>query len=124
MCDLSRAIRLLAPAKLNLFLSVAGKRPDGYHLLCSVMQAVGLYDEISLKVRRGKDPVSIRLTCSSPEVPLDQRNTAFQAALLFCEQAKRLFLISTSILRKGFPLKRGWEAPPRTLRRYCGGSTG
>lgn len=90
-----------------LFLSVAGKRPDGYHLLCSVMQAVGLYDEISLKVRRGKDPVSIRLTCSSPEVPLDQRNTAFQAALLFCEQAKTPFSHIDIHIEKRIPSQAG-----------------
>lgn len=36
----------LAPAKLNLFLSVVGQRPDGYHLLQSVFQFIDLSDEL------------------------------------------------------------------------------
>lgn len=35
-----------APAKLNLFLRVAGKRPDGYHDIETVMTAVDLYDTL------------------------------------------------------------------------------
>ena len=35
-----------APAKLNLFLSVCGKRPDGYHELETLMVAIGLCDTL------------------------------------------------------------------------------
>lgn len=38
------AVTVFAPAKLNLFLNVLGKRPDGYHELETVMVTVGLYD--------------------------------------------------------------------------------
>ena len=37
-------------AKINLFLDVIGKRPDGYHELDSVFQSVSLYDEIYLNL--------------------------------------------------------------------------
>lgn len=37
----------LAPAKINLFLHVLGKRPDGYHNLASVMQQISIYDELN-----------------------------------------------------------------------------
>lgn len=40
-----------APAKLNLFLHVTGRRPDGYHLLQSAFILVGLQDTIRLRVR-------------------------------------------------------------------------
>ena len=40
-------ITLKAPAKINLFLSVLGRRPDGYHDLEMLMQMVGLYDEVT-----------------------------------------------------------------------------
>ena len=40
-----------APAKLNLFLHVVGKRPDGYHELQTLFQFVDLCDEITLGVR-------------------------------------------------------------------------
>lgn len=41
----------LAPAKLNLFLHIVGRRTDGYHLLQSVFVLVDLYDTVHLKVR-------------------------------------------------------------------------
>jgi 4-diphosphocytidyl-2-C-methyl-D-erythritol kinase len=40
-----------APAKLNLFLHIVGRRPDGYHELQSCFQFVDLCDEITLEVR-------------------------------------------------------------------------
>ena len=42
------ALRLLAPAKVNLTLEVLGRRPDGYHEVRTVMQAVDLCDELVL----------------------------------------------------------------------------
>jgi 4-diphosphocytidyl-2-C-methyl-D-erythritol kinase len=41
-----------APAKLNLFLHVTGRRPDGYHELQTLFQLVDLADEITFSVRR------------------------------------------------------------------------
>ena len=40
-----------APAKLNLFLHIVGRRPDGYHLLQTCFQFVDLIDEVGLRVR-------------------------------------------------------------------------
>ena len=37
-----RAVTVLAPAKLNLSLDVAGRRPNGYHDLDLVMQTIDL----------------------------------------------------------------------------------
>ncbi|MEE8400357.1 MAG: 4-(cytidine 5'-diphospho)-2-C-methyl-D-erythritol kinase [Desulfobacterales bacterium] len=70
---------LLSPAKINLFLQVTGKRPDGYHDLVSLMCPVSLYDEISLTFERPTTTV----TCSIPELPRDRRNLAYQAAERF-----------------------------------------
>ena len=40
-----------APAKLNLFLHVTGRRPDGYHELQTLFQLIDLSDTVSLTVR-------------------------------------------------------------------------
>jgi 4-diphosphocytidyl-2-C-methyl-D-erythritol kinase len=40
-----------APAKLNLFLHILGRRPDGYHELQSCFQFIDLCDEITIEVR-------------------------------------------------------------------------
>ena len=43
---------LEAPAKINLTLEVLGKRPDGYHEIRSVLQAISLCDRLSFKTLR------------------------------------------------------------------------
>ena len=45
------ASRWPAPAKLNLFLRVTGRRPVGYHSLQTVFQFLDLADEVELRVR-------------------------------------------------------------------------
>ena len=69
-------------AKLNLTLDVLGKRPDGYHDLCSVMQTVSLRDDIEIDVGTGKDWC---LKCDAEGVPCDERNLAWKAAQVFCD---------------------------------------
>ena len=43
---MSEKLTILAPAKINVFLDVLSKRPDGYHDISSVMQTVGIFDRI------------------------------------------------------------------------------
>ncbi len=76
---MNNALRIPAPAKINLFLRVIRKRPDGYHDLASLMCCVGLYDVISI-APGGSD---IRVSCGHPQVPEDERNLAWRAADLF-----------------------------------------
>jgi 4-diphosphocytidyl-2-C-methyl-D-erythritol kinase len=47
------SIRLECPAKLNLFLEVLGRRPDGYHELSTVMVPIDLADTLELRRARG-----------------------------------------------------------------------
>jgi 4-diphosphocytidyl-2-C-methyl-D-erythritol kinase len=72
-------MKLFPSAKINLFLHITGKRPDGYHNLISLMCRIGLYDTLSLTFNVGKTAVS----CSHPEVPEDETNLAHKAANLF-----------------------------------------
>jgi len=72
-------MKILSPAKINLFLHVTGKRPDNYHNLVSLMCCVDLYDTIFLQW--GVEKISI--DCDTPEVPSDETNLACRAARLF-----------------------------------------
>jgi 4-diphosphocytidyl-2-C-methyl-D-erythritol kinase len=73
-------MKILSPAKINLFLRVCGKRPDGYHEVFSLMCCVTLFDELTLQIGRGK---TIEIHCSHPDVPSDDTNLAYRAASLF-----------------------------------------
>ena len=73
-----------APAKINLYLDVLGKRSDGYHNIRSVMQTVDLCDEISVELdppRRGSQLIEI--VCSEAALPCDATNLAHRAAVAF-----------------------------------------
>ena len=58
-----------APAKLNLFLHVVGRRPDGYHLLQSVFTLIDRCDELRFRVR---DDGDLRRVSELPGVPPEQ----------------------------------------------------
>ncbi len=70
-----------APAKINLWLEVTGKREDGYHDLSSLMLPISVFDRITLGLRPGNAPIS--LACDTDEIPCDERNLAWRAADLF-----------------------------------------
>jgi 4-diphosphocytidyl-2-C-methyl-D-erythritol kinase len=72
-----------APGKLNLFLHVVGRRPDGYHLLQTAFQFIDLCDEIRFQVRPGG---IIERIGGLPGVP-PQEDLAVRAARLLQTQA-------------------------------------
>jgi 4-diphosphocytidyl-2-C-methyl-D-erythritol kinase len=70
-------VEVLAPAKLNLFLEVLGRRLDDYHEIETVMVAVSLYDTLTFH----EDPSgAISLRCSDPTLPTGGENLVIQAA--------------------------------------------
>jgi 4-diphosphocytidyl-2-C-methyl-D-erythritol kinase len=72
-----------APAKINLSLLVAGKRPDGYHELETIMAKINWYDEILIEPGREK---GIELICKGPYgVPEGEDNLVYKAAKLILE---------------------------------------
>ena len=91
-----KLIRLQAPAKLNLFLEVLGKRPDGYHEIRSIFHAINLCDEIVIKERKQ----GIHLACSDPSLPTDERNLAWRAAALMQKKAKTATGVAIRLTKK------------------------
>lgn len=71
-------MKLLSPAKINLFLRVVGKRSDGYHNLASLFQAIDLCDTLTVE----QSDIDV-LTCSDPAVPVDHTNLINRALDLF-----------------------------------------
>ncbi len=72
----------LAPAKVNLFLRITGRRPDGYHELDSIFVPVSLCDRVGLALRPAKG-ASVLLRCNWPELGPEADNLAVRAAHAF-----------------------------------------
>ncbi len=97
-----------APAKVNLSLSVGRRRPDGFHDLTTVFQAVGLYDEVVLT---RSDELSVTVTdgpgaCGAADVPVDATNLAVRAVTLLGGHTGHDPRVAISI-RKGIPVAGG-----------------
>lgn len=85
-------VRLPAPAKINLWLRILGRREDGFHEVSTRMLPLSLADEVTLKETTGS---SLRFTCSDPTVPADESNLAVRALRAF---------EAASNIRKGWSL--------------------
>jgi len=72
-------IVLQSPAKLNLFLKVQNKRPDGYHNIVTVFERINLIDSLSFRSISDK---KIHIICDHPHVPVGPKNLVTKVALL------------------------------------------
>lgn len=71
-------LEIVANAKVNLFLEITGKLSNGYHTVDTVMQSVSLSDVLKMELLQNES--GIRITCSDPEIPTDERNIAYKVA--------------------------------------------
>jgi 4-diphosphocytidyl-2-C-methyl-D-erythritol kinase len=81
-------VKLLAEhafAKINLFLRVTGRRPDGYHELDSIFVPVSISDRITIEVRPALTS-SITLRCNIASLGDPQANLAVRAARSFMSE--------------------------------------
>ncbi len=75
-----------APAKINLSLLIAGKRPDGFHEIETIMAKINFYDEIL--IQKGQKP-GIEVICQGPLwAPQGQENLIYQAAQMLLEDCE------------------------------------
>lgn len=91
-----------APAKLNLFLHVVGRRADGYHLLQTVFRFIDRADTLRFAPR---DDGAIVLATPIPGVPADSDLTVRAARLL--QQATGCRQGATIVLDKQLPMGGG-----------------
>ncbi len=90
-----------SPAKINLFLRIIKRRPDGYHELASLLQAISLTDTLKLALA-DED----HLTCNDQTIPTDHSNLIFKAADLFRRKTGKKFGLKVH-LEKRIPHQAG-----------------
>ncbi|MBL7084810.1 MAG: 4-(cytidine 5'-diphospho)-2-C-methyl-D-erythritol kinase [Candidatus Omnitrophica bacterium] len=80
-----QTLTLKAPAKINLYLNVLAKRPNGFHDIETIFEKIDLCDEIRLTQRKR----GIRISCRQKDLPRNRKNLAFRAAEAFLAKANR-----------------------------------
>ena len=97
-------VRVRAPAKVNLQLSVGAAEPDGYHRLATVFQSVAVYEDV---IATPADDITVSITGEGEgKVGLGPDNLAHRAATL----VRRVGSVDAGVhlhLRKGVPVAAG-----------------
>ena len=96
------------PAKINLALKVGPPRPDGYHPLATVYQAVSLYDEVHA-AWADPEEFEVEVTGEGADlVPLDDSNLAVRAARLLARTHGAHDSLGVSLsIKKSIPVAGG-----------------
>lgn len=98
--------RETACAKVNFGLRVLGRRPDGYHLIESVLVPVDLADEITVEVAPSRDSrvdFQCRVAADAKGVadfPEGRSNLAVQAAEAFLKESRRSLAVSVRLVKR------------------------
>ena len=109
-------MRELAPAKINLALDILGRRPDGYHELRMVMQAVSLCDTVTVE----EGGSGFALLADGIALPAGKKSLEQQAAeAFFGAIGQPVPPLTVHLERRPRPM-RAWAAAARTWRRCCG----
>jgi 4-diphosphocytidyl-2-C-methyl-D-erythritol kinase len=100
-----RSVTIRAFAKINLSLHVSDVRPDGYHEVRTILQAIDLFDRLTIVARPG--PFEIR--SNVPGIPVDRTNLVWKAAELLWQARGRddQPRNATVMLQKNIPIEAG-----------------
>lgn len=99
-----REIKIKCPAKINLDLRVYKKdEKTGYHPIKSIMQAISLFDYLTIQLCEGDN---IFLNGTSNEIPYDETNICYKAAKLFLDKTNKKFDVKIHI-EKNIPVCAG-----------------
>jgi len=100
-----RSVSVRAHAKINLDLRVLGTRPDGFHELRTVFQAIALHDTVECVAREG----AFGIECDVAGVPLDASNLVWRAADALWRSVRRSGPPTDVLVRlaKRIPLQAG-----------------
>jgi 4-diphosphocytidyl-2-C-methyl-D-erythritol kinase len=101
-----KSLRLPAFAKINLCLHVVGKRPDGYHELRTIFQAISLRDTLELSITSGTSDSEFKLTSNDAALPLGPENLVSRAVEAIRDEIGFHGSV-TAHLEKKIPVARG-----------------
>lgn len=102
-------IQVCTPAKINLILEILHKRSDGFHEIQSIMQAVSLYDYLTIEIQNlgFSNNNVIEITGNSSLIPYDRDNLVYQAAELYFAKAKLRNKKVNIYIEKNIPIAAG-----------------
>ncbi len=93
--EIKKKLTIRASGKINLYLNVSRNlRSDGYHEIRSIMQSIGLSDELTYKVEANGnriDPAKLNgiyITSNDINIPLDEKNLVHKAAIIMLDEYK------------------------------------
>jgi 4-diphosphocytidyl-2-C-methyl-D-erythritol kinase len=89
-------VRERAPAKVNLFLEVLGKRRDGYHDIETILWTITLVDLVEVRRTRA----GVRMTCDDPSIPCGPASPVVRAARAFLRTGRIRAGVEISILKR------------------------
>ncbi|MFO8165460.1 MAG: 4-(cytidine 5'-diphospho)-2-C-methyl-D-erythritol kinase [Desulfatiglandales bacterium] len=96
------AVKILSPAKINVFLKITDQRADGYHELVTVFVPVALYD--TLLVNRSDN--GLEVYCKGRELPRGQNNLVNRAASSFLQKTGIKEGVKITLIKK-IPISSG-----------------
>lgn len=90
-------VELEAPAKINLYLEVGPLRPDGFHSVRTVMQAVDLYDLLEVEIEPSGEAIELEV---EGDAPGGGENLCLKAAAAFTEAIRRPLGVNIKLTKR------------------------
>ena len=112
---MKKNLKIRASGKINLYLNVSKHlRSDGYHNIKSIIQSIGLSDELTFKVEEDSNAVDssnlngIYITSNDISIPLDEKNNVHKAAAVILDEFRLRGKYKIDInIRKNIPVCAG-----------------
>ena len=92
-------VREKAYAKINLYLNVTAKRPDGFHDIETVMQTISLYDDLAVSLTLS-DKAEVYLSVGGADLPTDSGNIVTRAAELYLACSGKVGRVDISLVKR------------------------
>ena len=103
-----QSIQVKTPAKINLTLEIMGKRPDGFHELETVMQAINVFDFLTVAIESSNtDSNKIELKGNNSQIPYDNTNLVYIAAEKYLNKAQLKGFNVRIFIEKNIPVAAG-----------------